>query len=83
MHHSPNRRSPRLLGAPCALTMHSYSPCALGLCRAASGDQHANRESKIQRIHLYCRYLKYVDGGPTSQLYKILRECLPQYRLSH
>ena len=83
MHHSPNRRSPRLVEAPCGLTMHSYGPCALGLGRAASGDHHANRESKIQRIHLYCRYFKYVDGGSTSTLCKILRERLPQYRVSH
>jgi hypothetical protein len=79
------RRSLRLVEAPCALTMHSYSPCALGLGRAASGDYHANRERKIQRVHLYCRYFKYVDGGSTSKskLCKILRECLPQYRVSH
>jgi hypothetical protein len=74
---------PRLVEAPCALTMHSYSPCALGLGRAASGDHHENDESKIGRIHLYCRYCKCVDGGPTSELCKILRECLSQYRVSH
>jgi hypothetical protein len=34
--------------------MHRYSPCALGLGRAASGDYHTNRESEIQRLHLYC-----------------------------